>query len=82
MPSIDDWQREMERYLSHFTRSGKRPTIVFATHGQPTPTWTPSVDMYETEQAMVIVFDGHSCRAAQTRRQGRASRARGDRLAA
>ena len=57
MPSPDDWQREMERYLAHFARSGKRPTILFTEHPQLTPTWTPALDMYETENAVVVLLD-------------------------
>jgi HSP20 family protein len=53
----DDWQREMQRYLAHFNRAGKRPTILFNQHAQSTPVWTPSMDMYETEDALVIVLD-------------------------
>jgi HSP20 family protein len=54
---IDDWQREMERYLAHFARNGKRPTILF-THGAHTATgWTPTLDMYETDDALVVVLD-------------------------
>jgi HSP20 family protein len=54
---LDDWQREMERYLAHFSRTGKRPTIVFAPQPHATPFWTPAVDMYETESEIVVVFD-------------------------
>src|ERR1051326_2146662 len=53
----DEWQREMQRYLAHFHRAGKRPTILFNQHAQPTPVWTPAMDMYETEDALVIVLD-------------------------
>ena len=53
----DDWQREMQRYLAHFHRAGKRPTILFNQHAQPTPVWTPAMDMYETNDALVIVLD-------------------------
>jgi HSP20 family protein len=47
----------MERYLAHFHRTGKRPTIVFTQHAQPTPIWTPAMDMYETDSALVVVLD-------------------------
>jgi HSP20 family protein len=53
----DDWQREMQRYLAHFYRAGKRPTILFNQHAQASPVWTPAMDMYETEDALVIVLD-------------------------
>ena len=57
MPNADDWPREMERYLAHFARSGKRPTILFSQHAQATPTWTPAVDVYETDAAVVVVLE-------------------------
>ena len=47
----------MERYLAHFSRTGKRPTIVFTQHTHPTPAWTPAVDLYETDTQLVAVFD-------------------------
>jgi HSP20 family protein len=47
----------MERYLAHFSRTGKRPTIVFSQHSHPTPAWTPAVDLYETDTQLVAVFD-------------------------
>jgi HSP20 family protein len=56
--AIDEqWQREMQRYLAHFNRAGKRPTIVFSQHPQPSPVWTPAMDVYETVDALVIVLD-------------------------
>ena len=56
--AIDDqWQREMQRYLAHFNRAGKRPTIVFSQHAQPSPVWTPAMDVYETVDALVILLD-------------------------
>jgi len=56
--AIDDqWQREMQRYLAHFNRVGKRPTIVFSQHAQPSPVWTPAMDVYETVDALVILID-------------------------
>ncbi len=54
---MDDWQRDMERYLAHFARTGKRPTIVFTQHTHPTPVWTPAVDLYETDEALVALLD-------------------------
>jgi HSP20 family protein len=57
MGTDDDWQREMQRYLAHFHRAGKRPTILFTHHAQPLPVWTPAVDMYETGDAIVVLFD-------------------------
>jgi HSP20 family protein len=63
---IDDWQREMERYLAHFARTGKRPTIVFTQHPHAAPVWTPAVDMYETEDALVVVLELAGVDAQQT----------------
>ena len=57
MAHDDEWQREMQRYLAHFNRAGKRPTIIFSPHPQPTSAWTPAMDMYETDDALVIVLD-------------------------
>lgn len=54
---MDDLQREMERYLSHFARTGKRPTIVFTQHSHDGPVWTPAVDMYESPEALVVIFE-------------------------
>lgn len=54
---MDDIQREMERYLSHFARTGKRPTILFSQHSHGEPVWTPAVDMYETAEALVVVLE-------------------------
>jgi HSP20 family protein len=54
---IDDWQREMERYLAHFARTGKRPSVVFTHAPHPTTSWTPAVDMYETDAALVVLLD-------------------------
>jgi len=62
----DDWQREMERYLAHFKRAGKRPTILFAHHGQTSPVWAPALDMYETDDAFVVLFDIAGVDANQT----------------
>jgi HSP20 family protein len=56
--AIDEqWQREMQRYLAHFNRAGKRPTIVFSQHAQPSPVWAPAMDVYETVDSLVIVLD-------------------------
>jgi HSP20 family protein len=57
MAHDDDWQHEMQRYLAHFHRASKRPTILFNQHAQPSPVWTPGMDMYETDDALVIVLD-------------------------
>ena len=62
----DDWQREMERYLAHFNRAGKRHTILFTQHNQPTPVWTPAVDMYETDDSIVVLLDVAGVDADQT----------------
>src|SRR5258708_27676270 len=59
--ATDDWQREMQRYLAHFNRAGKRPTILFST-----TVWTPAVDVYETDSAIVVLFDLAGVDAAQT----------------
>jgi HSP20 family protein len=55
--ATDDLQREMQRYLAHFRRAGKRPTIIFTQHPQASPVWTPALDMYETSDAIVVLFD-------------------------
>jgi HSP20 family protein len=52
----ETWQREMQRYLAHFHRAGKRPTILF-NQPLPSPGWTPAMDMYETSDALVILLD-------------------------
>jgi HSP20 family protein len=64
MPS-DDWQREMERYLAHFSRHGKRPTVVFTQHPYASA-WTPAVDMFETDEAVVVLIDLAGVDAEQT----------------
>jgi HSP20 family protein len=53
----DDWQHEMQRYLAHFNRAGKRPTILFTHQAQTSPVWTPALDMYETDDAIVVLLD-------------------------
>ncbi len=57
MPNDEQWQHEMQRYLAHFHRAGKRPTIVFSHHAQAAPMWTPAMDMYETSEAVVVLLD-------------------------
>jgi HSP20 family protein len=57
MADVDDWQREVDRYLQHFARSGKRPTIIFTQHNQLEPLWNPAVDLYETRDAIVVVLE-------------------------
>ena len=64
--ATDDLQREMQRYLAHFRRAGKRPTIIFTQHAQASPVWTPAVDMYETSDAIVVVFDLAGVEAEKT----------------
>jgi HSP20 family protein len=62
----DDWQHEMERYLAHFARSGKRPGVVFTQSPNTAPTWTPAVDVYETDTDLVVVLDLAGVDAEQT----------------
>ena len=57
MANDDQWQREMQRYLAHFNRAGKRPTILFSPNLQPSPVWTPAMDIYETDSALVVLLD-------------------------
>src|ERR1700687_1823516 len=57
MVTNDELQRQMERYLAHFNRAGKRATILFTASAQPTPAWIPALDMYETEDTIVVLFD-------------------------
>lgn len=57
MANDSDWQREIERYLAHFSRAGKRPTILFTQNAQPLPAWTPALDMYETDGALTVLLD-------------------------
>jgi HSP20 family protein len=59
--ATDDWQREMQRYLAHFNRAGKRPTILFST-----TVWSPAVDVYETDSAIIVLFDLAGVDASQT----------------
>jgi HSP20 family protein len=66
MAHDDQWQREMQRYLAHFNRASKRPTILFSQHSQPLPVWTPAMDMYETAEAVVISLDLAGVDASQT----------------
>jgi HSP20 family protein len=72
--SLDDLQREMERYLSHFARSGKRPTIVFTPHTHDGPVWSPAVDMYETAEALVVVLELSGVDATRTEVQAEPGR--------
>jgi HSP20 family protein len=62
----DDWQSQMERYLAHFNRAGKRQTILFTPSARPTPAWTPALDMYETQDAIVVLLDLAGVDAEQT----------------
>jgi HSP20 family protein len=62
----EDWPREMERYLAHFNRAGKRPTIRFTDRAQPSPIWTPALDMYETDDAVVLLLELSGVEADQT----------------
>jgi HSP20 family protein len=62
----DDLQREMERYLAHFLNSRKRPTMVSTQHSHATQSWTPSIDMYETDDAVVVLLDLAGVDASQT----------------
>ena len=62
----DDWQSQMERYLTHFNRAGKRQTILFTQSARPMPAWTPALDMYETQDAIVVLLDLAGVDAEQT----------------
>jgi HSP20 family protein len=66
MVTNDELQRQMERYLAHFNRAGKRATILFTPSAQPTPAWTPALDMYETQDAIVVLLDLAGVEADQT----------------
>ncbi len=57
MAQPNDLQHEMERYLSHFARHGKRPTIVFTHSPATSAVWTPLVDVYETAESVVVRLD-------------------------
>ncbi|MDQ6670316.1 MAG: Hsp20/alpha crystallin family protein [Chloroflexota bacterium] len=57
MVDTDELQRQMERYLAHFNRAGKRATILFTASAQPTPAWSPALDMYETQDSIVVLLD-------------------------
>jgi HSP20 family protein len=61
-----DWQREMERYLEHFKRAGKRPTVVFTHNAAVAAAWIPAMDMYETDTSLVILLDLAGVDADQT----------------
>ncbi|MBI4300957.1 MAG: Hsp20/alpha crystallin family protein [Chloroflexi bacterium] len=45
---ITSIQRQMERLLSHFANA-KQPTVRFSPH-----VWVPAIDVYETEEDVVI----------------------------
>jgi len=62
----DEWQSQMERYLAHFNRAGKRQTILFTPSARPMPAWTPALDMYETQDAIVVLLDLAGVDAEQT----------------
>lgn len=66
MAQDDQWQREMQRYLAHFHRAGKRPTILFSHSAQPSPGWAPAMDVYETPAALFILLDLAGIDARQT----------------
>jgi HSP20 family protein len=66
MVTNDELQRQMERYLAHFSRAGKRPTILFTPSAQPTPAWSPALDMYETPDAIVVLLDLAGVEPAKT----------------
>jgi HSP20 family protein len=57
MVTNDELQRQMERYLAHFNRAGKRATILFTASAEPTAAWSPALDMYETQDAIVVLLD-------------------------
>jgi HSP20 family protein len=58
MVNNDELQRQMDRYLAHFNRAGKRATILFTPSAQPNPpAWSPALDMYETQDAIVVLID-------------------------
>jgi len=57
MVNNDELQRQMERYLAHFNRAGKRATILFTASAHPTPAWSPALDMYETQASFVVLLD-------------------------
>lgn len=48
---LGDLQREMERYLQHFSQRKPR-AVMFSQR-----VWAPSVDLYETPEAVVAVVD-------------------------
>jgi HSP20 family protein len=49
--NLDQLQRQMERYLDHIQRSTPR-SVIFSQRA-----WQPSVDLYETREAVVAVFE-------------------------
>ncbi|MGI9149640.1 MAG: Hsp20/alpha crystallin family protein [Chloroflexota bacterium] len=66
MVNYDELQRQMERYLAHFNRAGKRATILFTASAQPTPAWSPTLDMYETQDCIVVLLDLAGVEAEKT----------------
>src|SRR5438552_18297209 len=51
LPNLDELQREMDRYLQHVTQKKAR-SVGFSQRA-----WQPSLDVYETENAVVAVVD-------------------------
>src|ERR1051326_7782746 len=49
--NLGELQREMERYLNHISQRKPR-SVMFSQL-----TWQPSVDIYETQDTIVAVFD-------------------------
>src|SRR5438874_2663013 len=49
--SLDEIQREMERYLHHVTQKKPHP-VVFSRR-----TWEPPMDVYETPESIVAIVD-------------------------
>jgi HSP20 family protein len=66
MVTNDELQRQMQRYLAHFSRAGKRATILFTASAEPSATWSPALDMYETQDAIVVLLDLAGVEAEQT----------------
>jgi HSP20 family protein len=56
---FDTPQHDLERYLAHFLMhsASKRPHVAFSHHSHLAQAWIPSVDMYETEDAVVVLLD-------------------------
>ncbi len=66
MAPYDDLSRDVDRYLSHFGRAGKRPTFAFSPHSHNGPVWTPAVDMFETDSGVVVRLELPGVDATQT----------------